>query len=948
MAEPNPRGHTRSIKRKAPTGDEQQKTRYVVGIDLGTTNTALAFVDRRSGRKARDVRPFPIEQLTEPGISQPCRTLPSALYLRGEHELTDAQLALPWKQGGQTVVGTLARVQGAKSPQRLITSAKSWLCHPGVDRAGAILPWGASEDELPKRSPVSVEAELLGHLAQAWDHGVAEGESEKTLTRQDVVITIPASFDEVARELTLAAAREAGFEPLLIEEPQAALYAWIAAHEDSWREELEPGETILVCDVGGGTTDFSLITVIEEEDGAPGFERSAVGDHLLLGGDNMDLALARAVEGRLKGKLDVHGWNGLVQACRDAKEKILEGETKQAKIAVAGRGSKLIGSVLRATVERAEVEQIVLEGFFPRVPKDEDTVPKRGAGLREFGLPYESEPAITRHLRAFLARQGKDGALAKVDHVLFNGGVFRTQALRERVLEVLATWQDAPHELQGSDLDLAVAHGAAYYGLVRRGKGTRIKSGAGRSYYVEVSADGAARKALCLIPRGLAEGGVVRISEPALELKANRPVVFPFHSSTNRDDEAASVVALAGDDFSELAPLHTVIRVGRKRTTRVKDVPVELVARYTELGTLEMWCEAKEGDKQWKLELDTRPREAQPEASAEEDPEGRAHAVDDELPPAVVGPDAATVDKARKLIITTLRLPAGTAQQPLEDLVNQLEEILGGSREGWPVPVIRSLFDVLIEERNARKRSPFHEARWLNLVGFFLRPGFGATLDFDRVAVMWKVFLEGMSHPNKNAVRLEWHVVWRRIAGGLQRGQQETIFAPVQAQLLGGKKGADRQELAELWRLAASLEHLSAKKKRRLGEVLLDQLEKGKAPPRWGPWAMARFGGRVPLYGPVDRLVSAETAADWLTRLLKLNLNQTEAFFTVVQLARLSGDRARDIPQDLRIKAHAKLKKLGADARVLRPLEEVVHSQVKTQAEFYGDSHPIGLVIKDD
>ena len=947
MADPNPRGHTRAIKRKAPTGHDA-KTRYVVGIDLGTTNTALAFVDRRSGRKARDVRPFEIEQLTEPGISQPCRTLPSALYLRGEHELTDAQLALPWKQGGSTVVGTLARVQGAKTPQRLITSAKSWLCHPGVDRAGPILPWGADGEEVPKRSPVSVEAELLDHLARAWNHTVAEGEAARKLAQQAVVITIPASFDEVARELTLQAAAEAGFEPLLIEEPQAALYAWIAAHEETWREELEAGETILVCDVGGGTTDFSLITVVEEEDGAPGFERTAVGDHLLLGGDNMDIALARAVEGRLKGKLDVHGWNGLVQACRDAKERILEGAVKQAKIAVAGRGSKLIGSVLRATLEQDEVEQIVLEGFFPPVPKDEPLKPKGGAGLREFGLPYESEPAVTRHLRAFLARQGKDGKLAKVDHVLFNGGVFRTPALRQRVLEVLGSWQDAPHELQGSDLDLAVAHGAAYYGLVRRGKGTRIKSGAGRSYYVEVSADGRARKALCLIPRGLDEGGVVRISEPALELKANRPVVFPFHTATNRDDEAASVVELTGDDFSELAPLHTVIRVGKKRTTRVRDVPVELVARYTELGTLEMWCEAKEGEKRWRLELDTRPRQEAPDPTAAEDPDGRAVAVDDELPPALVGIDPAQVDKARKLLITTLRLPAGTAQQPLEDLVNQLEEILGGAREGWPVPVIRPLFDVLIEERNARKRSAFHEARWLNLSGFFMRPGFGATLDFDRIANMWKVFLEGMSHPNKNAVRLEWHVTWRRIAGGLKRGQQETIFSPVQAQLLGGKRGASRQELAELWRLAASLEHLSAKKKRKLGDVLLDQLEKGKAPPRWGPWAMARFGGRVPLYGPVDRLVSAETAAGWLKRLLRLDLSGAEATFTYVQLARLSGDRARDIPQDLRIKAHAKLKRLGADARVLRPLEEVVHSEVKTQAEFYGDSLPIGLVMKDE
>jgi hypothetical protein len=403
----------------------------------------------------------------------------------------------------------------------------------------------------------------------------------------------------------------------------------------------------------------------------------------------------------------------------------------------------------------------------------------------------------------------------------------------------------------------------------------------------------------------------VQITDHPLELHANRPVVFPFHTSTTRRDKAGAVVPLAGEEFSELAPLHTVIRLGRKRTSRVRTVPVELVARYTELGTLEMWAQAKEGERRWRLELDTRAR------------------------------------AERKQLITALRLPASEAQKPLEQLGKALEETLGSAREGWTVPVIRALFDVLLEERGARKRSPYHEARWTNLAGFFLRPGFGSTLDFNRIAEMWKVYLEGMQHPSRDAVRLEWFVAWRRIAGGLSRGQQETLFSPIQGTLLSKGRGASKQELAELWRLAASLEHLGSTKKRKLGEALLEQLEKGKAPPRWGPWAMGRLGGRVPLYGPIDRLVPTETACRWLERMLALGYRGGEMIFALVQMARLTGDRARDVTPELRKKARAALRKLDVDKRGLRPLDEVVVVEVRDQAEFFGDSVPMGLVLKE-
>jgi len=959
-----------------------ERTRLVVGVDLGTTNTALAYVDRQTGKQARTVRDLELPQLTDPGVVRPLPTLPSAVWVRGAHELSSEQVALPWDPQGAspTVVGALARARGALgASDRIVTSAKSWLCHPGVDRKGKILPWGAP-DEVQKRSPVDVQALILGHVRAAWDAVMAKDDERKQLARADLVVTLPASFDEVARELTVEAARQAGLpDALFIEEPTAALYAWIAAHERDWPEKLKPGETILVADVGGGTTDFSLIHVVAgakaldpekpDDDAAlepPSFERVAVGEHLLLGGDNMDLALARTVEQRINRRLEAREWHGVVQACRDAKEKLLSGAAEKVQIAVAGRGSKLIGATLRAELGRAEVEAALLEGFFPRVAQDE-SLARRTAGLAELGLPFEAEPAVTRHLRRFLGKHGAGPGplaggetsrqLAHVDHVLFNGGVFKTKTLRDRVLEVVASWQPGrpPRELEATDLDLAVARGAAYYGLVRRGKGTRIKSGAGRAYYVEVG--GAQRTALCLVPRGAEEGAVTTIGEPALEVRANAPVAFPFLSSTTRSDAPGALVKIdpGKDDLEELAPLHTVLRAG-KATQRLRTLPVELVSRYTELGTLEVWLQEKNGERRFRLELDTRGAHAPPsdegtvaDEGDEVDRAGDGHAPDEALPPGVVqGAASATVspdalEKAKRHLLTALRRPAGEARA-LESLSKELEELLGGAREAWPVPVIRALYDALIEETAARKRSPQHEARWLNLAGFFLRPGFGAAVDFDRVARLWKVFLEGPVHGNKEAVALEWLVTFRRVSGGLKPGQQEALFAKIQPKLLGHERG-DKQEVAELWRLAASLELLGPKKKKQLGDLLLEQLEKGKGPPRWGPWALGRFGGRVPLYGPLDRLVPADVAGGWAERLAALGLKGDEVVFGLVQLVRRTGDRSRDVPDLSRMQARAALEKLGVEPRALRLLDEVVTTETRIESEFYGDSVPVGLVI---
>jgi molecular chaperone DnaK (HSP70) len=931
---------------------KESLSRYLIGIDLGTTNTALAFVDRKAGRSARAIKQFPIPQLSAPGEISARDMLPSVAYVLGEHDLAAEQAKLPWKDAprpSELVLGELARARGAVVPGRLIASAKSWLCHPGVDRKAQILPWGSDAD-VPKRSPVEASTAYLSHLREAWDAQVAQGDATKILAAQEIVLTVPASFDEVARELTLEAAKRAGLRPYLLEEPQAALYAWIAAHESDAMSVLAPGEQVLVVDVGGGTTDFSLVAVKAHEEEGLTFERTAVGDHLLLGGDNMDLALARKVEERLLGgeRLDVARWSALAYACRKAKEDLLaQGRDAKQAVVVPGRGSKIIGGTLSTDLTGTDVEKEITEAFFPLVARDEPPLKRARTGLQELGLPYVSETAVTRHLRAFLARHGHDGKLAHVDWVLFNGGVMKARILRERIVDALERWfEKRPRVLDAVDLDLAVSRGAAYYALVRRGKGMRIKSGAGHAYYVEVAGvSKTERSALCLIPRGLEPLKDVKIEERPLELRANAPAAFPFFGSSFREDKPGALVAV-DEDMDELPPIHTVIRL-KKRSSQRTSIPVTLSARLTELGTLELWCQARDSERRWKLEFDTRGQGTGPvsEVTAPTDEDVvPLDPTEDVIPGATVDPEK--VGSAVALVKEAFEVSPGESKR-LERLGKELEGVLGQPREALPVPVIRKIFDALLEVRATRTRSPEHEARWLNLAGFCIRPGFGAALDEHRAVELWKLKLQGLSNPSRDACRLEWLVMWRRAAGGIGKGQQEEIFGEIQPFLLGGKRGGvPKQEAAELWRTAASLELLSPRKKQDLGEALLKLLEEGKAPPRWGPWALGRLGAREPLYGPLDRLVPADKATGWLERALKLPKRDIdELAFALVQLGRLTGDRSRDVPEALRQRARSRVLELVKDPRIARPLEEVVSSERRTEGAFYGDSVPVGLVL---
>ena len=617
------------------------EARYSVGIDLGTTNSAMACADL-TGEDATSIEVLAIPQLVNAGEVSEHSLLPSFLYVAGEFDFPTDSLRLPWADADAAapwVVGELARKRGSENPSRLVASAKSWLSYAGASRTAPILPWGAPE-EVPKLSPVAASAHYLQHLRQAWDARFAAGDPALALDRQDVLITVPASFDEEARELTLRAATDAGLPRVtLLEEPQAACYAWIDSAGELWRRKLRVGDLLLVCDIGGGTTDFSLI-LVGEHDGDLALERVAIGDHILLGGDNMDLALARIVQQRLEGeghRIDTWQLQTLWHQCRVAKETLFARPDKKAHaVTVLGKGTRLIGGTIKGELRRDDLNAVLVDGFFPTVSADEMPARRRLGGLQELGLPYAADPAVTRHLARFLSRQaagspassairrGPSGLVCPT-HLLFNGGVMKAEALRARIVDVLNGWLtregfaplDMAHVLDAPDLDHAVARGAAYYGRARAsGRGVRIRSGASRSYYIGIESAlpavpgfPAPLKALCVVPFGMEEGTSAPIAGREFGLSVGEPAEFRFLTSTIRKgDPPGTLIEDWGDDLEELGPLEVTLEADPSLASSADDgvVPVTLESRVTEIGTLELWCNARDGAHRWKLELNIR------------------------------------------------------------------------------------------------------------------------------------------------------------------------------------------------------------------------------------------------------------------------------------------------------------------------------------------------------
>ena len=949
----------------------RKRSRYVIGIDLGTTNSAITYIDTRKypAGGVGAIQTFAIPQLIAEGEIAERQGLPSFLYLSPGHDLPPGSLDLPWAEDRGFAVGEFARIQGAKVPGRLISSAKSWLCHSGVDRKAPILPWG-DVGAVSKRSPVEVSALYLRHMRDAWNHVMAGGDSTKRFEKQELILTVPASFDEVARELTLEAAKKAGLvHNTLLEEPQAAFYSWIARHEAGWDKMVSPGTVILICDIGGGTTDFSLICVKEGETG-PVPERVAVGEHLLLGGDNMDLAMARLVESRMLGnsekRLDSLRWHILTSLCRSAKEKLLGGgEPQNVPISLPGRGRGVVGGALSASLNLEDVQDTIINGFFPYTQPDEMPIRGTGIGVQEWGLPFAADPIIPHHLAGFLRKHQTrdtdsyqpDDLPARPDAILFNGGVFTPNILRERILEIVSGWfskagGDRWHAvvLENDLLALAVARGAAYYGMVRRGRGVRIVGGSPRSYYVRVVPPDMTKEepgqisAVCVIPRGMEEGEEVEIESPVFKVLANQPVSFSLYSSNSRTgDQLGHVLTVCEDSLFQLPPLYTVLRYGKKGV--VRKIPVYLYARLTEVGTLELACHSMETDHRWRLQFKIRP-DVSERTGGKKQPKDK---------PKRESISEKSLDRALK----TLRVAFAVERHLSDDqvtpttVIKALRDDLGRNKESWPVPVLRRLSDTLIGEPDHRKKSARHEERWLNLAGFCLRPGYGYTGDDYRMRQVWKLYHSGVVFPHDRQCRVEWWILWRRVAGGLNQGQQMTLFRDLSPVLLPGKKKGARQhrvaaqERTEMWRTMANLERLSVDIKEEVGRALIKHIGTSRGE-GLNMWVLSRIGSRLPLYGPLDVIVPIRTIKGWIKKILETQWKKpNQTAFCVVQMACFTGDRERDLDANLTDRITERLRGLEDGERLAQRLYEMVPLSASEQGRVFGEGLPQGLHLSE-
>jgi molecular chaperone DnaK (HSP70) len=970
--------------------------RYSVGIDLGTSNTVLAYAQSGS----QTIRVFEIEQLVSPGEVAARPLLPSVRYHAADGELSAADLQLPWssasgRAGGDTagnaagnaaadaasdatppvVVGRLARLLGAQVPGRLVASAKSWLSHASVDRVAPILPWGAP-DEVRKVSPVDASASYLAHVRAAWNQRFPDA----PLEQQDVVLTVPASFDEGARALTVEAARLAGLPSLrLLEEPQAAFYDWLFHHRERLADELADTRLVLICDVGGGTTDLTLIEVALREDGEPRLTRIGVGNHLMLGGDNMDLALAHLVERRLPGgsggsgsdaqapqRLSAASLSQLVERCRAVKEQLLgEQAPASASVTLLGAGSKLIGGARTAQVTRDEVEKIIVDGFFPKVASHERPGRPRGA-IVEFGLPYATDAAVTRHIAAFLARfaaqsrkalgcaSSADGdaissgepALPIPDTLLLNGGVFRADALSRRLADTLGDWRGAPlNVLHNDDPDVAVARGAVAYTLARAGFAPKIGGGSPRSYFLlldeapdgrQDSEAGSAptQRGICLLPRGTEEGHEILIADRTFALRLGHPVRFHLvSSSADTVYQPGELIDLTGGDFVRLPPIATVVQPRDGHSAR--ETAVRIATSLTEVGTLDVHCiELDNPAQRWLLEFQLRRQDAQVNLTADGTPERHP-----------------ALDRAIELIDRSFGSRAQNVDpKEIKRLRAQLEHLLG-PRDNWNSALLRELFGALWERARRRRRSADHERLWLNLAGYCVRPGFGYPLDEWRVEQLWSLFDDGIQYVGDSQVWSEWWTLWRRAAGGLAEDAQLRVL---DAMDYLQKAAQSRHKLpfdvaktgfADMVRLGASLERIPAERKIELGETVLTRLKK-PAENHQSWWAVGRIGARQPFYGSAHSVVPPEVAAQWLDAILKLDWKKVDpAAFAAVQIARMTGDRSRDLADDLRATLVRRLDAANAPRAWITMVSETVALDNADEGRVFGESLPAGLKL---
>ncbi|HAT8500577.1 TPA: Hsp70 family protein [Vibrio vulnificus] len=926
--------------------------RYLVGIDLGTTNTVVAFCELTENLQQSNVSLFDIDQLIGPGEVVRKPLLPSFRYHPANGQIAPADLTLPWEN--QTVAGDIANViigewareLGAKVEGRQVSSAKSWLSHQAVDRHSDILPWAGVSD-VEKVSPVIASASYLNHIRQAWNHR----HPGNLLEDQEVVVTVPASFDETARKLTLEAAQLAGLsQVLLLEEPQAVCYDWYARHQHSAAELLKEIPLILVCDVGGGTTDLSLIEAKFNQD-ALALDRIGVGEHLMLGGDNLDLALAHLAEQRFNQskKLNAASLTKLIQQTRKAKEQLLSSTApEEVKITMLGSGSKLLGGTKSISLNKQEVHQIALDGFFP-LSDFTQTPDKRRSAVVEFGLPYVADPAVSKHMAEFLSQhqQVSHAALGQSESdqpaipvgLLLNGGVFNSDLVTARMTELLGRWRGGPVTvLDNPHPDWSVALGAVAFAKARRGAQLKIGGGSARSYFLHLQEKNKMGKALCLLAKGTEEGQEIRLTGRRFSLTLGEPVRFNLLTSTH--DALSHHVAIQNgvmadidpDIFTPLPPyIVTLQGEGAELEANQKErVEVQLACQLTEVGTLKMECvSVEEEDKRWALEFEVRNKKAEEQENATLHPR---------------------LNECKELIT---RLYSGNKKSgdgnEIKLLAKELERKLG-KRDEWDFTTLRHLFDAFVQGRKRRRRSEQHEKNWLRLAGFSLRPGFGDATDSWRIEQVWGLYQQGIQFQNHQGWT-DWWVFWRRIAGGLNQEQQETLLADIAKYLHPGAmknpqtaKAAQDMGYEAMVRLAASLEHLEVEDKVLLTSWFLSKALNQNQFEQAHWWAIGRLASRTPLYASQHRVIPREQAEQWLPKLLDQNWQKEPMIaFAAVMICRKTGDRLFDISEDFRQQVLTKLKQSRVPEAWVSLVEEIKELSESESKRVFGDALPSGL-----
>ena len=890
--------------------------RQVVGIDLGTSNTALARFEPRGN--ALEIVPI-MQRISATEVGERL-LLPSFLYLPGAYELPAESTSLPWDSERNYIVGEFARFQGSRVPGRCIVSAKSWLAHRSVDPSEPMLPWERASDLQPV-SAVAAITRYLEHIVEAWNHRFPQD----SLQGSEVVLTIPASFDDLARKLTAGAAATVGLPVRLLEEPQAAFYSWLWRQRKTWKKLLAPGDVILVCDIGGGTSDFTLIRY----DGIE-LERVAVGDHLMLGGDNLDIALAYLVEPRLPEKLNGLQWGVLRQQCRDCKELLLGEEAPDhATVTVPGSGSRLLGGALSAEIHRDELLKLVLDGFFPRLDYEDIILRGTARGLKELGLPFESDPAIPRHLSRFLH--------AHSDHfptrILYNGGACASSVVRNRITEVVNSWRaqvgldGSVLELENQEAHLAVARGAAWYGYQRQSDGLLVEGGTARSYYLGL----ADKRAVCVIPASAREGQQVVLQEPKLVLRVGEPVAFPLFSSSVRPRDAAGALVPVSD-LNPLPVLQTQVELEGSTAAEVK---VHMAAEVTPVGTLDIRCQG-EPRGEFRLEFSVR--------------DGAAGSASADL----ARPE---VQEARLLISRTFNQKPKdlkAAKVRPKNLLLALETLLGKGRDEWPSVVLRTLWDSYWSVESRRRVEPEYEAAWLNGIGFCLRPGVGMPLDDWRVTQLEKLLEAWMQFSREDAVKSQFFILYRRVAAGLRTVTQRHLWDQVHPLFIPGRKhvktrnkgNPGKEDGKEMLRMAVSLERLPVDEKILLANVLISTYRGA----REDLWLLTRLLARQPLDSEaVPFVIPGDVVGPMLETIGSYPAHDdTFGKLALVNMARRCNDPKRDLNEDLFEGIEEALIRDKAPEHILDLLRGKAARTREESAALFGDTLPVGLRLAED